>query len=146
MRFNTALTAAASTFAIGVAALSAPAFAQSTGSIDFDKEIVVTGARGGTQAVAGISAPDTAKAKAVLTSENIERQNPGQTILDTINQIPGVSFQNNDAYGSSGGTLNVRGFSSDRVSLTFDGVPLNDSGNYAVDSVEKLPLAMLVKY
>lgn len=138
MRFNTALTAAASTFAIGVAALSAPAFAQSTGSIDFDKEIVVTGARGGTQAVAGISAPDTAKAKAVLTSENIERQNPGQTILDTINQIPGVSFQNNDAYGSSGGTLNVRGFSSDRVSLTFDGVPLNDSGNYAVYSNQQI--------
>jgi len=138
MRFNTALTAAASTFAIGVAALSTPAFAQSTGSIDFDKEIVVTGARGGTQAVAGISAPDTAKAKAVLTAENIERQNPGQTILDTINQIPGVSFQNNDAYGSSGGTLNVRGFSSDRVSLTFDGVPLNDSGNYAVYSSQQI--------
>jgi len=138
MRLNTALTAAASTFAIGIAALATPAFAQSTGSIDFDKEIVVTGSRTGVQAVAGISAPDTAKSKAVLTAENIERQNPGQTILDTINQIPGVSFQNNDAYGSSGGTLNIRGFSSDRVSLTFDGVPLNDSGNYAVYSNQQI--------
>ena len=36
--------------------------------------------------------------------EIIGRQNPGQTILDTINLVPGVSFQNNDAYGSSGGT------------------------------------------
>ena len=138
MRLNTALTAAASTFAIGVAAIASPAFAQSTGSIDFDKEIVVTGSRSTVQAVAGISAPDTAKSKAVLTSENIERQNPGQSILDTINQIPGVSFQNNDAYGSSGGTLNIRGFSSDRVSLTFDGVPLNDSGNYAVYSNQQV--------
>ncbi|GAA4778594.1 TonB-dependent receptor [Novosphingobium ginsenosidimutans] len=138
MRINSALTTAASSFAIGVAALSAPAFAQSTGSIEFEKEIIVTGTRSGTQEVAGVSAPDTAKAKAVLTQENIERQNPGQTILDTINQIPGVSFQNNDAYGSSGGTLNIRGFSADRVSLTFDGVPLNDSGNYAVYSNQQI--------
>ncbi|MFN5820901.1 MAG: TonB-dependent receptor plug domain-containing protein [Novosphingobium sp.] len=138
MRINSALTTAASSIAIGVAALSAPAFAQSTGSIDFEKEIIVTGTRSGTQEVAGVSAPDTAKAKAVLTQENIERQNPGQTILDTINQIPGVSFQNNDAYGSSGGTLNIRGFSSDRVSLTFDGVPLNDSGNYAIYSNQQI--------
>lgn len=138
MRLNSALTTAASSFAIGIAALSAPAFAQSTGSIDFDKDIVVTGTRSGTQNVEGFANPDTTKAKAVLTQENIQRQNPGQTILDTINQIPGVSFQNNDAYGSSGGTLNIRGFSSDRISLTFDGIPLNDSGNYAVYSNQQI--------
>jgi iron complex outermembrane receptor protein len=109
------------------------AFAQSTGSQDFEEEtIVVTGTRN--QEVGGIQAPDTTKAKAALTQEVIARQNPGQTILDTINLIPGVSFQNNDAYGSSGGTLNIRGFSSDRISLTVDGVPLNDSGNYAIFS------------
>lgn len=138
MRLNTALSTAASTLAIGIAFTSAPAFAQSTGSIDFEKEIVVTGSRSDTQNVAGVAAPDTAKAKAVLTQENIARQNPGQSILDTINQVPGVSFQNNDAYGSSGGTLNIRGFSSDRVSLTFDGVPLNDSGNYAIFSNQQI--------
>ncbi|MGZ8286261.1 MAG: TonB-dependent receptor [Allosphingosinicella sp.] len=109
------------------------AFAQSTGSQDFEEEeIVITGTRN--QEVGGITAPDTTKAKAALTSEVIARQNPGQTILDTINLIPGVSFQNNDAYGSSGGTLTIRGFSADRISLTVDGIPLNDSGNYAVYS------------
>ena len=109
------------------------AFAQSTGSQDFEEEeIVITGTRN--QEVGGIQAPDTTKAKAALTQEVIQRQNPGQTILDTINLIPGVSFQNNDAYGSSGGTLTIRGFSADRVSLTVDGIPLNDSGNYAVYS------------
>jgi iron complex outermembrane recepter protein len=138
MRSKTFSATTASSIAIGFAVLATPAFAQSTGTQDFDKEIVVTGTRNTTQAVAGISAPDTAKAKAVLTQENIERQNPGQTILDTINQVPGVSFQNNDAYGSSGGTLNIRGFSSDRVSLTFDGVPLNDSGNYAIYSNQQI--------
>jgi iron complex outermembrane receptor protein len=117
--------------------LPTAAFAQSTGSVDFEKEtIVVTGSR--VQEVGGVQAPDTPKAKAVLTQEIIARQNPGQTILDTINLVPGVSFQNNDAYGSSGGTLNIRGFDSSRVSLTFDGIPLNDSGNYAIYSNQQL--------
>jgi iron complex outermembrane receptor protein len=113
------------------------AFAQSTGSQDFEEEeIVITGTRN--QEVGGITAPDTTKAKAALTSEVIARQNPGQTILDTINLIPGVSFQNNDAYGSSGGTLNIRGFSSDRISVTSDGIPLNDTGNYAIFSNQQM--------
>ncbi|HVF37346.1 MAG TPA: TonB-dependent receptor [Sphingomicrobium sp.] len=117
--------------------LPTAAFAQSTGSVDFEKEtIVVTGTR--TQAVGGVQSPDTSKAKAVLTQEMISRQNAGQTILDTINLVPGVSFQNNDAYGSSGGTLTIRGFDSSRVSLTFDGIQLNDSGNYAIFSNQQM--------
>ncbi len=117
--------------------LPTAAFAQSTGTQAFEEEaIIVTGTR--TSEVGGVQAPDSAKAKAVLTQEMISRQNPGQTILDTINLVPGVSFQNNDAYGSSGGTLTIRGFSSDRISLTFDGVPLNDSGNYAIYSNQQI--------
>jgi iron complex outermembrane recepter protein len=123
---------AASATALSVAAVSTTAaHAQSTGSIDFEEEIVVTATKSPSE-VAGVQVPDATKAKAVLTQEFIERQNPGQTILDTINQIPGVSFQNNDAYGSAGGTLTIRGFDSTRISLTFDGVPLNDSGNYSI--------------
>ena len=113
------------------------ALAQSTGSVDFEKDtIIVTGTRA--RDVGGVQAPDTPKPKVVLTQEIIARQNPGQTILDTINLVPGVSFQNNDAYGSSGGTLTIRGFDSSRISLTFDGIPLNDSGNYAIYSNQQL--------
>lgn len=108
------------------------AFAQSTGSVDFEKEIVVTGTR--VQDVGGVQTPDTPKAKAVLTQEMISRSGPGQTVLDTINVVPGVSFQNNDAYGNAGGTLSVRGFDSTRVSYTLDGIQLNDSGNYSIYS------------
>ena len=129
-------TLAASVALIPVALLSTPAFAQSTGSVDFDDEIVVTGSTA--RDVAGIQSPDTSKAKSVLGQEVIARQNPGQTILDTINLVPGVVFTNNDAYGSSGGQLTIRGFSADRISLTFDGVPLNDSGNYAIYSNQQL--------
>lgn len=126
---------------VAAAALLIPgaAFAQSTGSIDFEEgeEIVVTGAR--TDAgVAGVIAPDTSKAKAVLTQDFIARQTPGQTINEIINQLPGVSFQNNDPFGSSGGKLYIRGFDNSRISQTFDGIPLNDSGNYALYSNQQV--------
>ncbi len=135
--FITALAASTATVSIAFA-IATPAMAQSTGSVEFEKEILVTGSRTTVQQVGGISSPDTSKAKAVLTQENLARQNPGQSVLDSINQIPGVSFQNNDAYGSAGGTLNIRGFDSTRISLTVDGIPLNDSGNYAIFSNQQI--------
>jgi iron complex outermembrane receptor protein len=124
---------------VASAAILAPsaAFAQSTGSIEAEEEIVVTGAREEPD-VNGVRIPETPKAKAVITQELIERRQPGQSILDTINLVPGVSFTNSDAYGSSGGQLRIRGFDGNRVSLTFDGIPLNDSGNYAVYSNQQL--------
>ncbi|GGB24516.1 TonB-dependent receptor [Sphingomonas metalli] len=130
-------------FACGVAfaALMIPgaALAQSTGTVEAEEgsEIVVTGARG-PATVDGIQIPDSPKARAVLTQELIERRAPGQTILDTINLIPGVSFTNSDAYGSSGGQIRIRGFDGNRIALTFDGIPLNDSGNYAIYSNQQL--------
>lgn len=125
---------------VAFAAMMIPgaAFAQSTGSQDFDQgDVVVTAARPN-KGIAGVQIPDSTKAKGVLTQEFITKQTPGNTILDTINMLPGVSFQNNDPFGSAGGTLTIRGFDSSRISLTFDGVPLNDSGNYAVYSNQQL--------
>ncbi|HEY1145744.1 MAG TPA: TonB-dependent receptor plug domain-containing protein, partial [Allosphingosinicella sp.] len=117
--------------------LPAMAMAQSTGSQTVDEEIVITGARA-KNGVDGFLTPDSTKAKAVLTQGLIERQIPGQTILNTINLIPGVNFTNSDAYGSSGGNLRIRGFDGARISLTFDGMPLNDTGNYAIYSNQQL--------
>ncbi|MXO66556.1 TonB-dependent receptor [Altericroceibacterium endophyticum] len=105
--------------------------AQSTGSLDFNEdEIVVTGAW--QRDVNGVEIPDTPKAKQVLSQEIIRAQRPGQTVNDIINLVPGVSFQNNDPWGSGGGSFTIRGFAADRVSQTLDGIPLNDSGNYAM--------------
>ena len=119
------------------AMLPSAVYAQSTGTVETEKrEIVITGTRA--RDVGGVQTPDQPKAKVVLTQEIISRSNPGQTILDTVNLVPGVSFQNNDAYGSSGGTLTIRGFDSSRISLTFDGIQLNDSGNYAIFSNQQL--------
>lgn len=117
--------------------LPASAYAQSTGTIDAEEsEIVVTGSR--STDVGGVELPDTSKTRQVLNSEFIQRQVPGQSINEVINMMPGVSFQNNDPYGSSGGTLTIRGFDSSRISQTFDGIPLNDTGNYAIYSSQQL--------
>jgi iron complex outermembrane receptor protein len=115
----------------------AVAHAQSTGSVDFEENAIVVTATV-SRDVEGVIVPDTSKAKQVLTQEQLEHNSPGQTVLDSINIVPGVTFTNNDAYGSSGGQLSIRGFSADRISLTFDGIPLNDSGNYAIYSNQQL--------
>lgn len=123
--------------AVSALAIPSAAFAQTSGQQQMDQQtIVVTGNR--TQAVDGITVPKTTKAKEVLTSEFIQHQTPGQSIDDVINMLPGVSFQNNDPYGTSGGTLTIRGFDNTRISQTFDGLPLNDTGNYALFSGEQL--------
>lgn len=117
--------------AVALISLSgAPAFAQSTGT-QVIEEIVVRGTRVNTFGGAMTAETDT-KSRAGLTSEFLERQAPGQSVLDSVNLLPGVNFTNNDAYGSSGGDIVVRGFDSQRVALLQDGVPLNDSGNYAI--------------
>lgn len=123
--------------AVIAVAMPMAAFAQSTGSVDFDNEIIVTGSRV-SDGVGGVVVPDTSKAKAVLTSEFIQAQTPGQTINDIINQLPGVSFQNNDPFGSAGGTMTIRGFDDQRISQTFDGIPLNDTGGYALYSNQQV--------
>ncbi|MFA7439898.1 MAG: TonB-dependent receptor [Sphingomonadaceae bacterium] len=115
----------------------AVAFAQSTGTTALESDIIITAAAAVTE-IGGLRLPDTSKPRLTLTEEAILRQTPGQTILDTIKLMPGVNFQNNDGYGSAGGTLTIRGFDSSRISLTWDGMQLNDSGNYAIYSNQQL--------
>ncbi len=106
--------------------------AQSTGTIAAEgiEEVVVTGAR--TLDLAGVTAQNAVKSRISVTGESMTKLSPGQTFLDALNQVPGLNFTNTDPYGSSGGNLRLRGFDGSRVSLTFDGIPLNDTGNYAV--------------
>ncbi|QGZ94285.1 TonB-dependent receptor domain-containing protein [Terricaulis silvestris] len=118
--------------------MAGAAHAQSTASQIQDEEttIVVTGAR---RSVDGAIVAETApKARSTITEEYIGTQSPGQSILSTINLVPGVNFTNNDAFGSSGGNLRMRGFDGSRVLVTFDGIPLNDTGNYAIFSNQML--------
>lgn len=121
--------------ALSVAMGAGVANAQSTGSQVFEEEVVVIGRANN---VGVINAENAPRAVVTVDDEYIERQIPGQTILESLNLVPGVTFSNNDAYGSSGGALNIRGFDGARISLQFDGAQLNDTGNYAVYSNQQL--------
>jgi iron complex outermembrane receptor protein len=115
--------------------MAGAASAQSTGSDTTEatelSEVVSTGTRG-PRNIDGLATAETvSKTRNTITQEFIATQTPGQTILQTLNLTPGLSFTNTDSYGSSGGNIRLRGFDGNRVSLTFDGIPLNDTGNYA---------------
>jgi iron complex outermembrane receptor protein len=107
------------------------ALAQSTGTAVVE-EVIVTGSAGPLNQGGAIVAVEAPKSRATITQEFISTQAPSQTVLDTINLLPGVNFTNNDAFGSAGGDITLRGFDSQRISLLQDGIPLNDSGNYAI--------------
>lgn len=118
--------------------MAGAATAQSTGTLATELgEVVVTGSRGPRE-VGGAIAQSVDKTRSTINQELITRQNPGQTILQSLNLVPGLNFTNSDPYGNSGGNLRLRGFDGNRIGLAFDGVPLNDTGNYAVFSNQQL--------
>ena len=117
------------------------ASAQSSGTAAAEatsvEEVVVTGARG-PRAIGPAVAQSVDKARSTITQEVIGRQQPGQSILQTLNLVPGLNFTNSDPYGNSGGNIRLRGFDGNRVGLAVDGVPLNDTGNYATYSNQQI--------
>jgi iron complex outermembrane receptor protein len=115
------------------AGLAQNVLAQSTGTeaIEDDiSEVVVTATR--VRSIGIIGEQNAPKSRISLTGEYLDKQLSGQSVFQALNQIPGVNFTNSDPYGTAGGNLRIRGFDGSRVSVTFDGVPLNDSGNYAL--------------
>ncbi len=120
------------------------AHAQSTASqLQEEETIVVTGTRQNFDGV--ISAEEVGRARSTITQDLIDQQAAGQTIFNTINLVPGVNFTNTDPFGSSGGQIRMRGFDGNRVSVTFDGVPLNDTGNYAIFSNQMLDPELITR-
>ena len=115
-------------------AASQGAFAQSSGTAAAEglQEVLVTAKRIVT--LGGVMEQTAPKSRITLSGEAIQKANPGNTFLDALNQVPGLNFTNSDPYGSSGGNLRLRSFDGNRISLTFDGIPLNDTGNYAIYS------------
>lgn len=110
-------------------AMIAPAMAQSTGTDTVEETVIVKGSvkpKGGL-----LGKEKIPKARSAVSQEYVKTQAAGQTIGQVINLLPGVNFVNSDPYGSSGGNIRMRGFDGNRISLTQDGIPLNDTGNYA---------------
>jgi iron complex outermembrane receptor protein len=127
-------TVAYSLIAAAVAAsLGAPAFGQSAGTVATEEELaeVVVSARRD-NILGTMTDLNATKTRVAITAEYLESQMAGQSVIQNLNQLPGVNFTNNDPYGASGGNLRLRGFEGSRVNVTFDGLPLNDTGNYAL--------------
>ncbi|HEY9233538.1 MULTISPECIES: TonB-dependent receptor [Phenylobacterium] len=134
----------ASTALAGGMLVSSVAMAQSSGTAAVE-ELVVTGSRGPADIGGVIVAEVEPKSRASIDSAFISTQAPGQTILSSLNLMPGVNFTNNDAYGSAGGDITIRGFDAQRIALLWDGVPLNDSGNYAIYPNQQLDPDLIEK-
>jgi iron complex outermembrane recepter protein len=133
LRTSLAAGAALSTLALFAAG---GALAQSTGTTEVE-ELVVTGQRTG--AVEGlILAEQATKSRSTITQDYLATQAPGQSLLQSINSIPGVNFTNDDPYGATGGNLRMRSFDKQRISMALDGMPLNDTGNYQIYSTQQI--------
>jgi iron complex outermembrane receptor protein len=115
------------------AGLAQNAFAQSSGTEAVEEdmsEVVVSATR--VRQIGLVGDQTAPKSRVSLSGDYLDKQTAGNTLFQAINQVPGVNFTSNDGYGTSGGNLRIRGFDGSRVSVTFDGIPLNDSGNYAL--------------
>ena len=127
--------------------LAGAASAQSTGSAAVEEtdlgEVVVTGTRGPRNIDGAIVAQQVGKSRSTVTQEYLARQQPGQNTLQSLNLQPGVNFNNNDAYGNSGGDLTIRGFDAQRISTNLDGIQLNDTGNYQIYPTQQIDPELL---
>jgi iron complex outermembrane recepter protein len=75
---------------------------------------------------------DTFKSRSTITRAAMEKDRATGNLYQSIELLPSVNSFNHDATGLFGGGLSMRGFNSDQIGFTINGVPVNDSGSYAV--------------
>ena len=93
------------------------------------REVVITGKRTGMGLMVQEDAP---KARSTITAAELEKQRPTGNAYQALELLPSVNSFNYDATGLFGGGLTMRGFNSDQIGATINGVPVNDSGSFAV--------------
>ena len=99
--------------------------------------IVITGTRD--RDVGGVQTPDTTKAKAVLTQEMIAARPRARRSSTRSTWFRASASQTTIPTAQLGRQRSTSAASTrSRISLTFDGIPLNDSGNYAIFSNQQL--------
>lgn len=139
---RTKLACLATTALFGGLLSATGAFAQSTATTELDT-VVVTAASG-PKTMDGTMVAETApKGKYTVTNEFLNRQADGQTVLQSLNLVPGLVFTNSDPYGSSGGSIRLHGQDGAHIGFLVDGVPLNDGGNYAIYSNQQVDAELI---
>jgi iron complex outermembrane receptor protein len=92
-------------------------------------EVIITGKKIGMGLMVTEDAP---KARSTITAEELEKQRPTGNAYEALEMLPSVNSYNMDATGLFGGGLTLRGFNSDQIGATINGVPVNDSGSFSV--------------
>lgn len=75
---------------------------------------------------------DGAKSRSTVTRDATDKDLASGNPFQALALLPGVNTFNYDATGLFGGGLTVRGFGSDQMGMIINGVPVNDSGGFAV--------------
>ncbi|WP_273594736.1 TonB-dependent receptor [Roseateles koreensis] len=75
---------------------------------------------------------DAVKGRSTVTKAATEKDRSTGNPFQALALLPGINTFNHDATGLFGGGLTVRGFNSDQLGFTVNGVPVNDSGSYSV--------------
>ena len=112
-----------------LACMSMPAYAQEATVTGPKSEVVIIGKKIGMGLMVTEDAP---KARSTITVEELEKQRPTGNAYEALEMLPSVNSYNYDATGLFGGGMTLRGFNSDQIGATINGVPVNDSGNFAV--------------
>ena len=75
---------------------------------------------------------NSAKGRSTVTKEAMDEMAPTANAIDKLKYTPGINVSSTDASGVSGTSFTMRGMNSDQVGVSSDGIPINDSGDYAV--------------
>jgi len=79
---------------------------------------------------------DAVKGRSTVTKDATEKDRATGNSYQALSLLPGMNTFNHDATGLFGGGLNIRGFDASQIGVTFNGVPVNDSGSYSVFPME----------
>ncbi|MEH2919577.1 TonB-dependent receptor family protein [Samsonia erythrinae] len=75
---------------------------------------------------------DSAKSRSTVTKDALDKMPATGNAIDKLKYTAGLNVSSNDASGLSGVSYTMRGMSADQIGLSSDGIPVNDSGDYAV--------------
>ena len=75
---------------------------------------------------------EAVKTRSTVTRDAIAKMSPTANPYQMINLLPGVVITSTDNSGLNGGNIRIRGYNSDQLGLTIEGMPVNDFGNYAL--------------
>ena len=98
-----------------------------------DRDVGTIGVQGNTTLGGGYLAPEqSSKSRSTITREAMDKQTPTANAVDRLQYLPGLHVTSNDASGISGFNFTMRGLAANQIGMSVDGMPLNDSGSYAV--------------